>query len=91
MCCLFAVCLLFVCCLFVVCLLRPEAGRPRAEPKAERVVTTTSITINRLISRDGMGWDGKERAEPKAERVVTTTTTTTTLILYILLYFKFTF
>ena len=61
----------------------------RAEPKAERVVTTTSITINRLISWDGMGWDGKERAEPKAERVVTTTTTT--LILYILVYFNFPF
>jgi len=35
----------------------------RAEPKAERVVTTTSITINRLISWDGMGWEGASGAE----------------------------
>ena len=36
---------------------------PRAEPKAERVVTTTSVTMNRLISWDGMGWDGASGAE----------------------------
>ena len=38
-------------------------GMERAEPKAERVVTTTSITINRLISWDGMGWEGASGAE----------------------------
>ena len=55
-------------------------GKERAEPKAERVVTTTTTTLPEA---------GRPRAEPKAEQVVTTTTTTI-LILYILLYLNFT-